>query len=78
MTAPEPIVRAIGAAVELQGGDLDDARDLVQTWERLHDDRRGRIARLRYDASHARCTCAHGNDDETPGPRCARCHGVRP
>lgn len=36
MSAPRPVLIAIARAVEAVGGDLDDARDLTDCWERIH------------------------------------------
>ena len=65
---------AITLAVERAGGDAGDAGDLRAAWDRLADDSRGRLARLRYDAANPRCRCADGG--ERAGERCARCFGV--
>ncbi len=69
--------RGVAEAVERAGGDWDDVRDLAAQWERLATDADGRLARLRYDAAHPRCTCVDGGD-RGHGTRCGRCHGVLP
>lgn len=75
MTAGPEIIAAIGEAVEAQNGTLADALDLAQTWERLAADRRGWLARLRYDAAHPRCSCVDGGATDGAG-RCERCAGL--
>jgi hypothetical protein len=40
--------------VEAPGGDQADAEDLLDVWERVHGDKRGRVDRMRYEAEHSR------------------------
>ena len=54
MSLPPEILTAIGRAVEKQGGDLDDALDLVAVWERLASDPHGRLDRLRAENEQRR------------------------
>jgi hypothetical protein len=49
VSLPPDVLEAIGCAVEKQGGDLDDALDLVAVWERLAADSHGRLDRLRAE-----------------------------
>jgi hypothetical protein len=39
ITAPREIVYALARAVEAQGGDADDLRDLLAVWEAKHPQR---------------------------------------
>ena len=48
---PESVIRAIANAVEREGGDIDDVDDLIDVWNRLYADKRGRVDRLRYGAA---------------------------
>lgn len=54
MALPRSIIIAVANAVEAQHGDLDDVRDLLQTWERLAADSGGRVDRLRAENEQAR------------------------
>lgn len=76
MTLPSSLITAIARAVEREGGDLDDVRDLLEVWERLAADQHGRLDRLRYEAANPPCSCADGGKVAT-NKRCERCHGVR-
>jgi len=76
VSLPPEILTAIGRAVEKQGGDLDDALDLAAVWERLAEDKHGRLAQLRHEASNPRCSCADGGIVGRES-RCERCHGVQ-
>ena len=49
MTLPRSIVVAVAQAVEKEGGDLEDVRDLLEVWERLAADPHGRLDRLRAE-----------------------------
>jgi hypothetical protein len=66
---------AIGDAVEAAGGDIEDAVAVAEAWESLMADRRGRAARLAYEAQHPRCHCV--DDPQLVGGRCSRCYGER-
>jgi hypothetical protein len=68
------LVGAIARAVEREGGDMADVVDLVQAWERLEADARGRLARLRAEAASPRCRCATAAARLSDG-RCSRCFG---
>ncbi len=57
MTLPDSLLRAIVNAVQRAGGDLHDAHDLAEVWERLDADLDRRIARMRFEAEHAPCCC---------------------
>jgi hypothetical protein len=54
MALPRSIIVAVARAVEGQNGDLDDVRDLLETWERLAADPHGRLDRLRSENERAR------------------------
>lgn len=51
MSCDRALVRRIALAVEAQGGDFDDVRDLVGCWERLHA------------GVHAASAIAHNGDE---------------
>jgi hypothetical protein len=70
-----PLTVAIVLAVRRAGGTPEDRQDLIAAWQRLADDRRGRAARLRYDAAHPRCRCV--DRPELIARRCGRCNGLR-
>jgi hypothetical protein len=72
----EAMIRSIAHAVERQGGDMEDVEDLCDTWERLCGDKRGRVDRLHFDATHAPCTCFDGGVPDDGGARCERCCGL--
>jgi len=76
MALPRSLIVAVAQAVEKQGGDLDDVRDLLDVWERLAEDKHGRLDRLRYEAAHPVCHCVDGGTHGSG--RCERCYGVRP
>jgi hypothetical protein len=69
------LVRAIAEAVEREGGDMDDVRDLVAVWERQHRTTQPRADSMRREAANRTCRCADGGE---PGveDRCERCDGV--
>lgn len=46
MTLPSSLIIAVARAVEREGGDLEDVRDLLEVWERLAADPHGRQDRL--------------------------------
>jgi hypothetical protein len=75
-TLPHSLLASIGRAVQRAGGDMDDVTDLIDVWERIFADRRGRLDRMRYDATHPRCCCAREPLDLTTDGRCSRCHGI--
>jgi hypothetical protein len=75
MTLPRSLVAAVARAVERQGGDLEDVRDLLEVWERLAADPHGRLDALRGEAANPRCSCADGGIPGKAG-RCRRCYGV--
>ncbi len=74
---PEDTLRAICDAVEAQGGNQEDAEDILDVWQRIHGDKHGRAARLRYDAANPTCRCADGGVPTTADDRCERCCGIR-
>jgi hypothetical protein len=74
MTLPNSLLRAIGNAVELAGGDMDDVDDLVDVWERLDADLDRRGARMRFEAEQAGCCCLAPTEPGADG-RCSRCWG---
>jgi hypothetical protein len=79
MTVPIEVLRAIGKAVRDAGGDMDDVDDLVAVWERLCDDRHGRVDRMRQEAQTVRCCCSSGGAAGAAGAgRCSRCWGWLP
>ena len=49
MTLPRSLIVAVAQAVEHEGGDMDDVRDLLGVWERLAADPQGRVDRLRAE-----------------------------
>ena len=66
---------AIAEAVERQGGDMEDVRDLVAVWERVAADTGPRVEAMRREAANPRCSCEDGGEPASDG-RCRRCHGV--
>jgi hypothetical protein len=75
---PESILIAIHQAVVKVGGTTADAIDLAETWERLQVDKRGRLARLRWEAQNPVCHCKDGGvPDDVVVTRCVRCWGRR-
>lgn len=74
MTLPDSLLRAIGRTVEQAGGDLADAHDLADAWERLDADLDRRAARMRHEVRQARCCCATSAEPDAEG-RCSRCYG---
>jgi len=72
----ETLLRAIADAVEAQGGDRDDAEDLLDVWECVHADTGPRVAAMRRDAANRDCRCADGGELDSDGG-CARCCGLR-
>jgi hypothetical protein len=77
MTAPRHVLIAIAEAVEAQGGDIDDVRDLVEVWERVGADTGPRVGAMRREAANPRCCCADGGAPASDG-RCGRCYGLIP
>jgi hypothetical protein len=74
VTLPEHHLRAIARAVQRAGGDLEDAEDLADAWERMECTWGPRVDRTRYEAATARCVC--GVFVEVgPSGRCKRCQG---
>jgi hypothetical protein len=74
MTLPDSLLRAIANAVQDAGGNIDDAHDLADAWERLDADLDRRAARMRYEAQHVPCCCETPDDPDELG-RCSRCRG---
>jgi hypothetical protein len=75
MTLPRKLLIKIATTVADHGGDIDDADDLVATWQRLDSDTRGRVDRMRHEARTAACCCAWPADPAEDG-RCSRCYGA--
>jgi hypothetical protein len=74
MTLPEHRLRAIARAVQRAGGDLHDAEDLADVWERMERVWGPRVDLMRRVASRPRCCC--GIFVEVgPDGRCERCQG---
>jgi hypothetical protein len=74
VSVPRVVLVAIARAVERQGGDIDDVADLLDVWQRLDADGRGRVERMRHEARTVRCCCASGAEIGAGG-RCTRCQG---
>lgn len=74
MRVPVELIVAITRAVERQGGDIEDIKDLVLTWERVQARNELRADAMRRASASARCVCA---DEPAPGAdgRCSRCFG---
>lgn len=76
MTLPRSVLIAIAEAVEGQGGDFSDVEDLIQVWERVNADQRGRRDHLRHGAAHPVCHCQDGGVPSPGQGRCERCEGI--
>jgi hypothetical protein len=61
------VLVAIAAAVEREGGDLDDVRDLVAVWERVATVTGPRVDAMRREAANPRCGCADGGEPASDG-----------
>ena len=74
MKAPLSVILAIGRAVDQVGGDLEDAQDLIDVWERLAVTAQPKADAMRRQARNVKCCCA---DEPEPGAdgRCPRCYG---
>jgi hypothetical protein len=74
-TAPivPPPPTAIDRAVRDARGELADAEDLADAWERLERDWGPRVDRMRAQAQAVACCCPIA--DELEGGRCRRCQG---
>jgi hypothetical protein len=70
----EGLLAKIVDAVEGAGGDLEDVKDLVEVWERVHRDYQPRVDAMRREAQTVPCRCADGGQLVT-GDRCFRCNG---
>jgi hypothetical protein len=71
---PLEVIVSIARAVEKAGGDMDDVRDLVDTWERVQARAQPRADAMRRQASNVLCCCADRPEQGSDG-RCSRCHG---
>ena len=74
MRPPLEVIVSIARAVEKAGGDMDDVRDLVQTWERVQARTQPKADAMRRQAANVRCCCADRPEQASDG-RCSRCHG---
>ena len=74
MRPPLEVIVSIARAVERAGGDMDDVRDLVDTWERLAVTAQPKADAMRREARNVRCCCADQPSPAKDG-RCPRCHG---
>jgi hypothetical protein len=70
----EGLLTKIVYAVEGVGGDLEDVKDLVEVWERVHRDWQPRVDALRREAQTVPCRCTDGGQ-LVKGDRCSRCYG---
>lgn len=66
MTLARSLVVAVAQAVEREGGDVDDARDLLQVWERVNS--HPLADALRREVASRRCSCADGGEANGDGP----------
>lgn len=66
---------AICDVAEAQGGDREDAEDLLDTWARLHVVTAPCLDAMRREVADRRRRCADGSEAASPG-RCGRCHGL--
>ena len=71
---PLSVVLAIARAVDRAGGDLEDAEDLVQTWERVQVCSELRADAMRREARTRECCCANRPEPGRDG-RCPVCFG---
>jgi hypothetical protein len=70
----ERFLAKIVDAVEGVGGNLEDVKDLVEVWERVHRDWQPRVDAMRREAQTFPCRCAHGGQ-LVEDDRCPRCYG---
>ena len=73
MRPPLEVIVSIARAVERAGGDMDDVRDLVDTWERLAVTTGPKVDATRRQAGTVKCCCANRPDPGRDG-RCPVCH----
>jgi len=66
INVPANTVRQLADAVEAQGGDLDDVRDLVETWRRVNE-RLAAACDLHNDGDEVAANAAYDDLDQQFG-----------
>jgi hypothetical protein len=64
VTLSEGRLRAIARAVQAGGGDVDDAEDLADVWERMERVWTPRVDCMRRLAARSRCVCGRFSEPD--------------